>query len=275
MTRSRFTVDDCGNRFSLDRERKRIVSLAPSATGWLVALGAGDRLVGIDEHSSIPETQVEVCTIGGFGQTNLETIRALEPDLVVAASLHVGRVVPGLTKSGIDVFVMLGQTLDQMFHTAARLASVAGVSERAAPFLAEGRRRLRRLVSMTLAIDRRPLVFIEFSPRGHTGGPGTFLDDLVSKAGGANLGGLGTVHWPVLRPSEVSFHDPEVIIVATYPGSSTPEEISARPQWRTVRAVRTGRVHSLDTKFIKRPGPGVLEGVERLASLLHPTLFKG
>ena len=274
MTTARFTLDDCGNKFSLDRERKRIVSLAPSATEWLVALGAGGRLVGIDEHSTFPDAHA-ACTVGGFGQPDLDAARALDPDLVVAASLHVGRVVPELAVAGTEVFVMLGQTLDQMLHTAARLASVVGVSERAAPFLAESRRRLRRLVSATLAIDRRPLVFVEFSPRGHTGGPGTFLDDLVSKAGGVNLGGIGTVHWPVLRPSEICFHDPEVIIVATYPGSSTPEEISTRPEWRTVRAVRSGRIHSIDAKLIKRPGPGVLEGVEQLARLLQPTLFNG
>src|SRR6185503_6206919 len=112
------------------------------------------------------------------------------------------------------------------------------------------------------------LVYVEFSPRGHTGGPQSFLDDLVTKAGGINLGGVARVEWPVISAAAVRRLDPDVIVIAEYPGSATADSLAARDGWDRLTAVKSGRVHALPAELVKRPGPGVLEGLERLAALL-------
>jgi iron complex transport system substrate-binding protein len=234
----------------------------------LLALGASDRLVGVEEHSELPAEICGVPRVGGFKHVDLDRVGALAPDLVVAASLHGVAIVPRLAASGARVFVSQPRTLDAIVAGMARLAAVIGIARAAAPILAAARRRIDDVLARTLRGGPRPLVYVEFSPRGHTGGPQSFLDDLVTKAGGVNLGGVARVEWPVLPAAVVRRLDPDVIVIAEYPGSATPDALAARDGWDRLRAVKAGRVFVLPAVAIKRPGPGVLDGLERLAALL-------
>ena len=84
------------------------------------------------------------------------------------------------------------------------------------------------------------------------------------KAGGVNLGGVARVEWPVLAPATVRRFDPDVIVIATYPGGATRDSLVTRPGWDRLTAVKYGRVWELPARMVKRPGPGVLDGLERL-----------
>ena len=90
---------------------------------------------------------------------------------------------------------------------------------------------------------------------------------LVTKAGGVNLGGAARVEWPVISAALVRRLDPDVIVIAEYPGSATPDTLAARDGWDRLTAVKAGRVFALPAGVVKRPGPGVLDGLERLAAL--------
>ena len=247
-------MDDLARPLPLGAGAQRIVSLAPSCTECLLALGAGDRLVGVDDHSDLPEPLAPVVRVGGF----------------VAASLHAVSVLPRLEAQGTRVFVMVRRTVDGIVAGMARLASVIGIAVEAAPYLASCRARIAAVVDLTLRQRRRPLTYIEYSPEGHTGGPQSFLDDLVVKAGGLNLGGIARVEWPVLPTATVRRLDPDVIVIATYPGSATRDSLVRREGWDRVTAVKSGRVWELPARMVKRPGPGVLDGLERLAEILAP-----
>jgi iron complex transport system substrate-binding protein len=110
-------------------------------------------------------------------------------------------------------------------------------------------------------------VYVELSPDGRTGGPQSFLDDLVTKAGGINLGGVARVEWPVVSAATLRRLDPDVIVIARYPESATRESLLARVGWHGIAAVRSGRVVEMDPGTIKRPGAGVVEGLERLSEV--------
>jgi iron complex transport system substrate-binding protein len=125
------------------------------------------------------------------------------------------------------------------------------------------------VLARTVRGGPRPLVYVEFSPRGHTGGPQSFLDDLVTKAGGVNLGGVARVEWPVIPAAVIRRLDPDVIVIAAYPGSASPGSLAARDGWDRLRAVKAGRVVAIPGPLIKRPGPGTLDGLERLAAILN------
>jgi iron complex transport system substrate-binding protein len=246
---------------------RRVVSLAPSCTECLLTLGAGDRLAGVEEHSVLPPALAAVPRIGGFKHHDVEAIAALRPDLVLAASLHATGAVPRLVAHGLRVFVTRPRTVDAILDGMARMAGVIGIAREAAPIVAHLRARVARVLERTLARRARPLVYVEFSPDGRTGGPQSFLDDLVTKAGGVNLGGVARVEWPVVSPATIRRLDPDVIVIARYPASATRESLLARVGWQGISAVKSGRVVEMDPGIIKRPGAGVVAGLEALAEI--------
>ena len=262
----RFVTDDLARAIALEPPALRVVSLAPSCTDALVAIGAHERLVGIEEHSELPAELCSVPRVGGFKHVDLGTVATLAPDLIVAASLHAVRLVPRLTATGARVFVSQPRTLDGIIHGMARLAALLGLAREASPIIASAWRRIAAVLERTLKGGPRPLVYVELSPRGHSGGPQSFVDDLVTKAGGVNLAGCARVEWPVIPPAVVHRFDPDVIVIAEYPGSATPAMLAARHGWDRLRAVKSGRVVTVPAPLIKRPGPPAIEGLERLAA---------
>ena len=264
----RFTVDDLSRLLPLGQAARRVVSLAPSCTDSLLAIGARERFIAADEHSELPAGLTSLPRIGGFKTVDLEGVISLRSDLVLAASLHVVSAIPWLEARGIRVFAMLPHTVDGIVDGMARLAALLDLARDAAPYIAVCRQRVARVVERALRVRQRPLIYVECSPEGHTGGPQSFLDDLVTKAGGINLGGVARVEWPVLPPAMIRRFDPDVIVIAAYPGSATRETVAAREGWDRLAAVKSGRVYELSAAMLKRPGPTVIEGLERLADLL-------
>lgn len=268
MPAERFLTDDLARSLPLEPPATRVVSLAPSCTDSLLAIGAGARLVGVEQHTELPPDLCTLPRVGGFKHVDLARVAELAPDLIVAASLHAVTLVPRLDGGAARVFVSQPRTLDAIVDGMARLAALLGLARDAAPVIAAARRRIDAVLERTLRGGPRPLVYVEFSSRGHTGGPQSFLDDLITKAGGVNLGGVARVEWPVIPAAVVQRLDPDVIVIAEYSGSATPAGLAAREGWDRLRAVKAGRVVGLPGGIIKRPGPGTLDGLERLATIL-------
>ena len=268
MPAERFLTDDLARPLALEPPARRVVSLAPSCTESLLALGAHERIAGVEEHSELPADLCAVPRVGGFKHVDFARVASLAPDLIVAASLHAVETVPRLAASGARIFVSQPRTVDVIVTGMGRLAALLGIAREAAPIVDHARRRIDAVLARTLRGGPRPLVYVEFSPRGHTGGPQSFLDDLVTKAGGVNLGGAARVEWPVLPAALVRRLDPDVIVIAEYPGSATPAALAQSEGWDRLTAVKAGRVFAVPAGLVKRPGPGVLDGLERLAALL-------
>ena len=268
MAGARFVTDDLSRALPLEPSARRVVSLAPSCTESLLALGAQTRLVGVEEHSELPAEICALPRVGGFKHVDIERVISLAPDLVVAASLHAVSFVPEVERRAGRVFVAQPRTVDAIVSGLARLAALMGLARETATIVAGFRARIDAVLSRTLRGGARPLVYVELSPQGHTGGPQSFLDDLIAKAGGVNLGGAARVEWPVIPAALVRRLDPDVIVIAEYPGSAGPDDVAARDGWDRIAAVKAGRVYTLPPAAVKRPGPGVVDGLERLAGLL-------
>ena len=266
---SRFTTDDLGRAVTLGRDVRRVVSMAPNCTDTLLAIGAGDRLVGVEDHSELPPSLGAVPRIGGFKDFDLARVAELTPDLVLAASLHVVSALPWLAARRIPSFALLPRTVDGVVDGMARVAAVLGMARESSQVIADFRRRIATVIERTLLVRERPLTYVECSPEGHTGGPASFLDDVITRAGGINLGGIARVEWPVLSRATVRRFDPQVIVIASYPGSATATSIAKREGWERLGAVKSGRVYELPAPLLKRPGPSIITGLERLADLLR------
>lgn len=259
---------------------RRVVSLAPSLTEILFALGAGDRVVGVTTYDDFPEEVTRIPRVGGFIDPSVEAILGRKPDLVVCVPNPGGRNrMEVVARMGVAVLVLPARSLDGIYAAARKLGEVFGRQKQAGALVEGMQERIRRVRTRTA--DRpRPKVLLIY---GHkpviAAGPATFADDLLRLAGGRNvLTGAG-VRYPSVPMERVIRLAPEVIIDASASGKGaemTPAEVRrVWRRWKVVPAVRRGRIHVFDSAIWFRPGPRVVEGIERLADILHPDTASG
>jgi len=271
-------TDDAQRPVTLQKEPARIISLASSNTELVYALGLQDKLVAVDDYSDYPPEAKNKQKIGSFSQPNIEKIVSLAPDLVLATNIHVKTVVPELEKRGLTVVVFQPPKLDQVQANLTLLAKMGGNVDAGAKVAAEFQRRVEAITSKTRSLATRPRVFFELSPDLITAGPDTFVDDLITKAGGESIAHDAQGSWPKLSPESVVLKDPEIIILSDHgseQGGVSVDIVKARPGWDVISAVKSGRIVPLqDVNIVNRPGPRAVDGLDFLARTIHPELFK-
>jgi iron complex transport system substrate-binding protein len=273
-------TDGAGKTITLPAPATRIVSLAPSNTEILFALGAGSQVVGRDNYSDYPPEAQQVTDIGGgFGALDSEAILALQPDLVMAASLTPPEQVQALSDLGLTVFTLANPTdLDGMYINLLTVASLTGRQEEAQAMIPGLKARVAAVQAQLTGVQQRPLVFYELDgtdPNAPwTPGPGTFINTLIDMAGGKNLGATLQGDWVQISIEALIKDDPDIILLGdAYWGGVTPEAVAARTGWEALRAVQAGQVYPFDDNLVSRPGPRLVDGLEALAKFLHPELF--
>lgn len=256
-----------------------MVSLAPSNTEVLFAVGAGPQLVGCDDHSDAPPEVAKLRRIGAAGgRFNQELIVSLRPDLVLAAEINSPEAVAALSKLGLTVFRISNPlSFDGLYENVLLAGRLTGHESPAAEVVAGLRSRVERVAARLQGLSRRPTVFYELDAtdpsRPWTAGPGTFLHVLITLAGGQNFGSGYSRSFPRVSAEEVIRADPEVIILGDGRFGVTPEEVSRRAGWRALSAVKSGKVYVFDDNLASRPGPRLVDGLETLARILHPERF--
>jgi iron complex transport system substrate-binding protein len=274
-TEAAITVEDgVGNVITFESAPQRIVSLAPNHTEVLYALGLGERVVGVTEYCNYPPEAAEKPKVGDFVNTDLELVVGLEPDLVLATTMHMAETVPALQDRGLVVFVLDPQSVDSVLDEIRVLGEITGQEAEADALIADMQARIDA-VQEKVAGAPRPKVFWELGPELFTVGPGTFVDDLIDLAGGENVAADADASWPQLSVEAIVLKDPDVIVLADHNYGQTVEMVKERPGWEDIAAVREGRVIEIvDDDIVSRPGPRLVEGVEFLARALHPDLFE-
>jgi iron complex transport system substrate-binding protein len=266
--------DDFGNVITLASEPQRIISLAPANTEILYALGLGDRVVGVTEYCNYPPEAAEKPKVGSFSDVDLEQVVGLEPDLVLATSLHTAVVVPALQERGIPVFVADPQTVPEVLETIRTIGHITGKDQTAEALTAQMQERIIA-VQETIKDAPRPRVFWELGPELYTAGPGSFLNDLIVMAGGENIAADADSPWPQLSLEAIVLKDPEIVMLADHNYGETAETVTQRSGWGNITAVREGRIIELtNDDIVSRPGPRIVEGLEFLARAFHPDLFQ-
>jgi iron complex transport system substrate-binding protein len=265
-------TDDAGRQVTIERSPTRIVSIAPSNTEMLFALGLDERIVGVDSYSTYPPEAEQKPQVGSYLEPDLERVVAAEPDLILATEAHLGTVLPELDALGLPTVVIEPTDLDEVFSGMLLVGTIADTSPQAKQVVCELQARVDA-VTAAVAGAPRPRVFFELSPDLYTAGPGSFVDDLISRAGGDNVAAGAAELWPQLSAEAVVSADPQVILLADHEAGVTAEQVAARPGWQNVSAVQQGRIVSLDSDLVARPGPRVVDGVEAIAAALHPDLL--
>jgi len=258
---------------------QRIVTLAPSATEMIFAVGAGDRLVGRDELSDYPPEAKNVPSIGGtYPSINTEAIVALRPDLILAPGVISPEQVKALESLGLVVFHQrTPKDIEEIFQQIQMVGRLTGNTEQAEKTIADLRARLTAIEEKIRQARTRPKVFYELDAtdpgKPWTAGPGSFIDRLIARAGGQNIGASLSSEWGQISLEELIRQDPDLMILGTANYGETPEKVRQRPGWNRLRAVREGRIYPINADLISRPGPRIVDGLEALARIIHPELF--
>lgn len=266
-------VDDAGRTVSVPAPARRIVSTLPSVTELIVALGAADRLVARTAYSVDPRI-ADVPSLGWTLSPSAEAIIGFEPDLVVQPEDLAGRAWAPLETAGLRVYLADVQRTADIYATTRRLGVLLGVPSRADSLvhrLEAGLDTIRRAV----AGRRRPTVLYLIWPRPpQTAGPGTFIDEVITAAGGRNAFADSPIRWPQVGLEEIVRRDPDVIVLPQGTSHATPfEMVDGAPGWRDLTAFREGRVVPVQSDMFNRPGPRVVEAARALADALHPEVW--
>jgi len=273
-------TDGLGREVQLNEPAQHIVSLAPSNTEILFAIGAGPQVVGRDEFSDYPEEAKSIASVGGsMGQYSAEAIVALKPDLVLAAEINTPELVKQLEDLGLTVYYLKNPlTLEEMYVNLGIVGQLTGhdVTELADSLKA----RVAAVDEKIAPLSSRPTVFYEIdatdASKPYSYGPGTFGDLLIQRAGGANLSTLAgiTDAYPQVSLEQIVATNPAVIILGDSMWGVTVDSVLTRPGWEGLDAVKNNQIFAFDDNLVSRPGPRLVDGLEQLAKLLHPDAFK-
>ena len=271
----RDVVDETGRSVHVPQPVRRIVSLAPSVTETIYALGLQDRLVGDTDFCDFPADAQKKTKVGGAINPSLEVIAHLKPDLVlVTRHLNSLDTVHSLDALGIPYYATDPRSVDEIISSTKKLSDVLGVPEAGAAVAQELQRRLAELKAKIGALPPSRVLFIVWSDPLISIGKDTFIADALRRAGAVSIVD-SSQSWPQVNLEEVLRLQPEFLVFADAHGEDTPrnfEALSIRPAWRNLHAVQE-RHFAVISDAVNRPAPRIVSAIEQLAEQLHPEAF--
>lgn len=264
--------DDAGRAVRVRSPVDRVISLVPSVTETLLALGERDRIVARTAYDVDPR----LSGLPSFGRTlrpNAEAVLALHPDLVVlAAGETTAGLVERLDAFGVPAYVANVDGTTDLYATIDRLGTLLGVPERADSLTAAIRRGLDAVRRRYDGSPRPTVFYATWHAPPRTAGAGTYIDDVISVAGGSNIFGDLNVRWATVGLEELVRRNPDFVVVPVGGGHGIDARLlRTAPGWRELDAVRDGRLIAVDGNLFNRPGPRVVEAARALSRALHPS----
>ena len=272
---SRTFVDDLGRKIYMAKPPARVVSVAPSITEILFAIGAAGQVVGVTEYCDYPPEAREKPKIG-YSHPNLETIVQLQPDLVLAPREFLrAEILAKLEQLKIATFILEARTIEDIPAHIQTIGRLVDRAERADQVATDLRQHIAKVRTRTEALPRPRVLYVLNSQPLITVGPGSFIHRLIELAGATNIADRAPSPYPRLNMEEVLKRDPEIIV---FPVGGA-DRISEQDQqewrrWNTVSAVRHGRLYQINADLLNRPGPRIGEGLDSLLRIIHPEVFE-
>ncbi len=268
--------DEAGREVTFPFPPKRIVSLAPNITEILFSLGLDEEIVGVSIHCNFPEKAKSKDRVGSYISLDFEKITFLKPDLIIATGVGNTRdMVDRLEKLGFQTYVIYPKNFDDILQSIGHIGQVVNREKEARRIIEEMRKRSQRVIELTKGLPR-PKVFIQIGDIPIvTVGRGSFADDLIRLAGGENIAGKEKEVYPRFGMEEILKRSPEVIVISSMnPKGDYQKILQEWTRWKTIPAVKNGRIHLIDSDLLDRPSPRIIDGLEELARALHPEKFK-
>lgn len=279
---TREVVDGTGRRQQIPVEVHRIVSLAPSLTEIIYALGAEDRLVGVSEYSDKPPAAKEKPQVGMSMNPSLEAIAGLKPDLVLMTAINRWQTEDALKDMGIPVYGVEPHTVEGTLDSIVEIGNLIGAGAQARDVVAKLQQRLDAVKAKLAGAPPKSALFVVWEDPLISVGGRTFLADALRCAGAKSVVN-SRLDWPQVSMEEIVKLEPDYIVFAKS-GADSSEEIAAdaqtrlkelreEPAWRNLTAVREGHVVVVSDE-VNLPAPGLIDAIEQLARQIHPEVFQ-
>jgi iron complex transport system substrate-binding protein len=273
-------TDDYGVKVLAPSDPQRIVSLSPSNTEILGALGLMDKVVGVTDYSNYPAEAATKDNVGGYTAINSEKVTALEPDLVIADSGNGNETIDYLRGLGLNVVVLNPTDLEGIFKDIALVGKATGTEDKANSLVSSLSDRINSIKEKVASANTTPTVahVVSYDPI-YVAGKNTYQDQVISVAGGKNafssIDGWGTINIENLLDK-----DPDYVMINS--GSGMADANGSNPvydyfkqntQVQSLTAVKNNHLILVDADTISRGGPRIVDAVEMVAKLIHPECF--
>lgn len=268
-------VDQTGRSLSLPTSPARIVSLVPSVTEILFAIGAGDVLVGVTDFCDYPPEARRKAHVGDMLNPNLEALVTLKPDLVVATrSGNREETFDQIRRLGIAVYLVDPVSVADVVRLVAALGDVTGRHHGARAVAAEFERRVAAVRERVAGLPRPRVLYVLWPEPLIVPGKGALVSELIALAGGESVTADQGPGYPRMSLEAAVGRAPEVIILARHGAGTGPADLREWQRLESLPAIRSGRLYAADGNLLHRYGPRVADGLEILARLIHPEAFR-
>jgi len=274
QTPTQYVFDDLGRLVAINGTPQRIISLAPSNTEILFALGLGEKVVGVTDWCDYPPEAQQKEKVGSYDTPDIEKIVALNPDLILVAYGTTMDVINSLIELGLTVFGIKTTDLDDLLNDIRTIGEITDKEVEALAITSEMAVGIHAVTDQTEELEQRPQVFYLLYGGGDggalwTAGSGTFIHELIGKGGGVNIC-QNLTSYTTISIEYVLARDPEIIITSE---GSYDWAMNETGPLASTNASQTDRIFTCDDNLVQRPGPRLVKGLEWFAHFIHPDIF--
>ncbi len=267
--------DEAGREVKLATRPQRLVSMAPSNTEILFALGLGDKVFGVSNFDNFPPEATKKEKVGDAFNPNYEKIVGLKPDLVLAVGTAQSEIVKKLDGLKVPTFVLQASSLAAVYDEINLVGKITGTAAKAQEVVGVMQAKEKAVLAKVAAVaaDKRPKVFWMLDDQLWTVGPGSFINDILVKLGATNVATKTNQAYSQYSMESLLKDDPDVIVI----GSSSPDtmdKVKKLNGWSKLTAVKNNKVYTVNPDLVSRPGPRLMDGLEAAAKVLYPDQFK-
>jgi len=271
-----FFTDEMGRTVKISYPPMRIISLAPSITEILFALGLNEEIEAVTDFCDYPEAVSKRPRVGGFINPNIEKIVSLKPDLIIAIrdGNRMGTI-DRLNELAFPVYVVDPKSFDGVITTLQNIGDIVGRQENSKNIVNEIKAKREKTAILTRSLPRPKVFFqIGYLPM-ITVGKGSLADELIRLAGGRSISENESLNYPPYNIEIVVQKAPEIIIMSSMESKRNYSGLIKMWQnWKSIPAVKRNAIHIVDSNIVDRPTPRIVEGLEAMLRIIHPEVFK-
>lgn len=263
-------TDFKGRRIVLDKVPEKIVSLSPSNTEILFALGAGEKVVGVTSYCDYPEEAKQIERVGTFDGPNMELVKKAQPDVVLAGYIQ-EEAVKALENMGITVIVTEAESFEAIYKSIEIIGHITGTGTKADEIIAGMKNKVSEIQERTKDREKPEIFYVVWADPLTTAGSKTFINDVIKTAGGINVAEK-VEGWANYSAEQLMKDNPEILVAALHSTDKgmNEEDLSRNQLFSKLECVKQGNVHVMpDDNIISRPGPRIVQAIEEMSRVFY------